>query len=123
MACIVVTQAVISMFIKLCDQTFSKLIAALSGVLVLCFNTQNLPYACMACGAVFGYYFLKKSPQKQLEIHFQIPYGKRLGLLYIGLFTGLFAALLIPQNQSIALMHRIELFYRAGAYSFLEVDT
>ena len=31
MACIVVTQAVISMFIKLCDQTFSKLIAALSG--------------------------------------------------------------------------------------------
>lgn len=115
MACIVVTQAVISMFIKLCDQTFSKLIAALSGVLVLCFNTQNLPYACMACGAVFGYYFLKKSPQRQLEIHFQIPYGKRLGLLYIGLFTGLFATLLIPQNQSIALA---QLFYCAGALVF-----
>ena len=115
MACIVMTQAVISMFIKLCDQTFSKLIAALCGILVVCFNTQNLPYACMACGAVFGYYCLKTSPQKQLEIHFQIPYGKRLGLLYIGLFTGLFAVLLIPQNQSIALA---ELFYRAGALVF-----
>ena len=89
------------MFIKLCDQTFSKLIAALSGVLVLCFNTQNSPYACMACGAVFAL-FSQKSPQKQLEIHFQIPYGKRLGLLYIGLFTGLLAALLIPLNLNYA---------------------
>ena len=52
--------------------------------------------------------FPQKIASKAIEIHLQIPYGKRLGLLYIGLFTGLFAALLIPQNQSIALA---ELFY------------
>lgn len=70
----------------------------------------------MVCGAVFGYYCLKKSPQKQLEIHFKIPYGKRVGLLlFIGLFTGLFAVLLIPQNHSIAIA---ELFDRAGALVF-----
>ena len=69
----------------------------------------------MAYGAVFGYCCLKTSPQKQFEIHFKIPYGKRVGLLFIGLFTGLFAVLLIPQNQSIALA---ELFYRAGALVF-----
>ena len=114
-ACIVVTQTVISMFIKLCDQTSSKLIAATSGIFVVCFNTQNLPYACIAYGAVFGYFYLKPSPQKQVEIHFQIPYGKRVGLLFIGLFTGLFAVLLIPQNPYGVIA---ELFYRAGALVF-----
>lgn len=112
---IVVAQAVISMFLKLCDQVSSKLIALLSMLVVLTYSGANQQIACLVLGAFLGFFWLKSTPQNQLAASIQIPYGKRIGLLCIGLFAALFAGLSIPQNHHATIA---ELFYRAGALVF-----
>lgn len=116
---IVVAQAVISMFLKLCDQVSSKLIALLSILVVLTYSGANQQIACLVLGAFLGFLWLKSTPQNQLAASIQIPYGKRIGLICIALFAALFAGLSIPQNHHATIA---EYFIEPGR-SFLVVGT
>lgn len=114
-ALVVVADAVINMFQKLCKQWATRFIALAALISLLALNDSWLQLAVIAGGALLGIMICQPQPIQTIS-DIKVHYGKKFALLLLATFGFLlFISILPTQNTHMSIG---QIFYRAGALVF-----
>jgi len=115
-ACVVVADAVVGMYKKLCPDTLRRSIAVLTAAALLLVDAVWFQVLFVLIGAVVGALYCRETLTANTD-QIKVNYGLRFGSLLLGLFVALLLLLplLAPQTGLVAIF---DAFYRAGAMVF-----
>ena len=114
-ALVVVADAVINMFQKLCKQWATRFIALAALISLLALNDSWLQLAVIAGGALLGIMICQPQPIQTIS-GIKVHYGKKFALLLLATFGFLlFISILPTQNTEVNIG---QIFYRTGALVF-----
>lgn len=115
-ACAVVADAVLGMSKNLCADTPQRSIAILAASVLLLLSSAWSQILVVLAGAVAGVFFCREAIAEN-QVHIQVKYGKRLGLILFAVFLFLLLSLGLAPDQA-GLYAVAQAFYNAGAMVF-----
>lgn len=121
MAVAIVAHAVWGMAQSLCKTHATRLIAALSGLVLIVHSSASVQLVLILIAGIIGYLALKPSEHSEANptTHSASPINRKMGLIWLGLFFGLL--ILLPLLAKVGDVLSLELFsdfYRTGALVF-----
>lgn len=115
-ACVVVADAVLSMFIKLCPDNTRRAVALIILVALLFSNIAWAQMLAVLAGAVFGILFCKE-PNVKSSNTLKVNYSKKFGLTLFIIFSLLLFMFMFAGGRD-GLFEIAQIFYNAGALVF-----
>ncbi len=115
-ACVVVADAVLSMFIKLCPDNTRRAVAVIILGALLFSNIAWAQMLAVLAGAIFGILFCKE-PDVKSSNALKVNYSKKFGLTLFLIFSFLLAMFMFAGRHD-GLFEIAQIFYNAGALVF-----
>jgi chromate transporter len=115
-ACVVVADAVLSMFIKLCPDNTRRAVAVIILGALLFSNIAWAQMLAVLAGAIFGILFCKE-PDVKSSNALKVNYSKKFGLTLFLIFSFLLAMFMFAGGHD-GLFEIAQIFYNAGALVF-----